>query len=132
MSSRRSPSGPRSIITGFVAFAQTVINISTAAGGNVATATGIITQFKSPGSTVQVRVDPRRLTTNDIVTGSPRGTVPLATSQISVSYFRVASVGTASAVIEITYMNPNSAASATAVANTWNLSVELQKADGLS
>jgi hypothetical protein len=132
MSTRRSPSGPRASVTGFVAFAQTVINISTAAGGNVATATGILTQFKAPGSTVQVRVDPRRLTLNDIVTGSPRGTVPLATSQISVQYLRVSSVGSASAVIEIGYVNPNSAASATAVANTWNLSVELQKSDGLA
>jgi hypothetical protein len=115
-----------------VAFAQTVINISTAAGGNVATATGIFAQFKAPGSTVAVPVDPRRLTTNDIVKGSPRGTVPLSTSQIGVSYFRVSSIGSASAVIEITYTNPNSAASATAVANTWNISADLQKADGLA
>lgn len=132
MSARRSPSGPRAFVTGFVAFAQTVINISTAAGGNVATATGILTQFKAPGSTVQVRVDPRRLSVNDIVSGSPRGTVPLATSQIGVQYLRVSSIGSASAVIEIAYSNPNSAASATAVANTWNLSVDLQKADGLA
>lgn len=132
MSSRRSPSGPRAFITGFVAFAQTVININTAAGGNVATATGILTQFKAPGSTVQVRVDPRRLSTNDIVTGSPRGTVPLATSQIGVSWMRISSIGSASAVVEIAYTNQTSAASATAVANTWNLSVELQKADGLA
>ena len=132
MSSRRSPSGPRAFVTGFVAFAQTVVNISTAVAGNVSTATGIITQFKAPGSTVQVRVDPRRLSLNDIVTGSPRGTVPIATSQIGVQYMRISSIGTASAVIEIAYNNMTSAASATSVANTWNVSIELQKADGLA
>jgi hypothetical protein len=127
MSSRRGPSGPFGSITGFVAFAQTVINPGTA--GNVATATGIAAGFRAPGSTVQVPINAKRLSTNDVVHGSPRGTVPVGTSQICISYMRVSSVGSASAVIEVGYTNP-STASATAVANTWNIAIALAKSDG--
>jgi hypothetical protein len=127
MSSRRGPSGPLGTITGFVAFAQTVVAPGSA--GNLATATGIAAQFRAPGSTAVVPINPRRLTTNDIVKGSPRGTVPLGTSQVGVAYMRVSSIGSASAVIEIAYTNP-STASASAVANTWNVALDLQKSDG--
>lgn len=127
MSSRRGPSGPYGSLTGFVAFAQTVVNAGTA--GNIATATGIAAMFRAPGSTVQVPINAKRLSTNDVVHGSPRGTVPIGTSQIAVSYMRVSSVGTASAVIEVGYAN-TSTASATAVANTWNLAISLAKSDG--
>ena len=67
MSNRRSPSGPRSSVTGFIALAQTVVAPGSA--GNVATATGILAKFRAPGSTVAVPVDPRRLTTNDAQPG---------------------------------------------------------------
>jgi hypothetical protein len=114
------------MVTGFVALAQTVLAPGSA--GNAATATGIAQAFVGPRGTAITRVDPRKLSTNDVVAASPRGTVPLGTSQISFSHGRVASVGTASAVIELTFTNPNTA-SATLVANTWNLSIQLQGAD---
>ena len=125
MSSRKSPSGPASSVIGFVALAQTVIPPGSA--GNVATATGIVAQFATPAGTSQTRVNPKLLNTNDVVSGSPRGTVPLGTSQIGVAYWRISSVGTASAVVEVGFYNP-SIASATAVANTWNLSIRLRRA----
>lgn len=127
MSSRRSPSGPLSTVTGFVALAQTVLAPSTA--GNAATATGILAMFVSPAGTATTRVDPRKISTNDVVSASPRGTVPLGTSQIGFSHARISSVGTASAVVELTFVNASSAGSATVVANTWNLAVALQGAD---
>lgn len=126
MSARTSPSGPRSTITGFVVLAQTVIAPGTA--GNAATATGIVQKFVSPRGTATTRVDPRLLSTNDVVSASPRGTVPLGTSQICFSHGRISSVGTASAVVELTFTNP-STASATLVANTWNIGMQLQGAD---
>lgn len=126
MSARKSPSGPATFLTGFVALAQTVINAGSA--GNVATATGFAAQFVSPRGTAQTRMNAKKMSTNDIVTASPRGTVPLGTSQISLSYARVLSVGTASAIIEMGFTNP-STASATLVANTWNIAITLQGAD---
>lgn len=123
--SRRSPSGPESLIIGFVELAQTVIDIGSA--GNVAVATGIAQMFVAPGGSVKTRIDPRDLTVNDIVSASPRGTVPLATSQVGLSYSRIASVGSASAVVELAFCNTDNAASATLVANTWNLSITLQR-----
>jgi len=114
------------MITGFVALAQTVVAPGSA--GNAATATGIVSQFIAPRGTAVTRVDPRKLSTNDCVSASPRGTVPLGTSQIGLSYARISSVGTASAVVELTFTNP-STASATLVANTWNLAIQLQGAD---
>lgn len=114
------------MVTGFVVLAQTVVAPGSA--GNAATATGIAQAFVSPAGTATTRIDPRLLSTNDVVNASPRGTVPLGTSQISLSHARVSSVGTASAVIELTFTNP-STASATLVANTWNLALQLQGAD---
>lgn len=126
MSSRKSSSGPLSNVTGFVALAQTVVAPGSA--GNAATATGILSKFVAPGGSAVTRVDPRQLSTNDVVVATPRATVPLGTSQIGLSYARIASVGSASAVVELTFTNP-STASATLVANTWNLSISLQGAD---
>lgn len=126
MSSRKPPSGPASMLTGFVTLAQTVIAPGSA--GNAATATGIAQMFVPPRGTAVTRIDPRKLSTNDVVGASPRGTVPLGTSQICFSHGRVSSVGTASAVVELTFTNP-STASATLVANTWNLAIQLQGAD---
>jgi hypothetical protein len=126
MSSRRSPSGPKSFLTGFVVLGQTVIAPGTA--GVAATATGFAAQFVAPRGTAQTRMDAKVLSTNDVVTASPRGTVPLGTSQIGLSFARLASVGTASAIVELTFTNP-STASATLVANTWNLAISLQSGD---
>jgi hypothetical protein len=126
MSSRKSASGPNSMLTGFVALGQTVLPPGSA--GNAGTATGIAQMFVPPRGTAVTRIDPRKLSTNDVVTASPRGTVPLGTSQIALSYGRISSVGTASAVVELTFTNP-STASATLVANTWNLAIQLQGAD---
>ena len=128
MGTRKSPSGPRSAVTGFVALAQTAIPAGSAAGVAV-TASGILAQFiRIAGSTTVTRIDPRLLSTNDVVTGSPRATVPLGTSQIGISYMRISSIGTASAVVEMAFINPSTLA-ATLVANTWNLNIALQNAD---
>jgi hypothetical protein len=132
MSSRRSPSGPSSLLTGFVTLAQTVIAPGTA--GIAATATGIAQAFFLPHGTAAVpvatptRMNPKNMSTNDVVSASPRGTAVLGTSQIGLSHARVSSVGSASAVIELSFINP-STASATLVANTWNLGVFLQSTD---
>ena len=121
---RRSPSGPKTYILGFVELAQTVVAPGSA--GQVATATGIAQTFIAPRGTAKTRIDPGELTANDVVNASPRGTVPLGTSQIGLSYARISSVGSASAVIELGFINP-STASATLVANTWNVSIGLQR-----
>ena len=122
--SRRSPSGPKTRILGFVELAQTVLAPGSA--GAAATASGIAQMFVAPRGTAKTRIDPSDLSVNDVVDASPRGTVPLGTSQIGLSFARVSSVGSASAVIELTFTNPNNAASATLVANTWNLGIDLQ------
>lgn len=73
-----------------------------------------------------------RMSTNDIVRASPRGTVPIGTSQIGLSYARVVSVGsaaTSSAIIEFSFINLAEGASATVVANTWNINVDLAGSD---
>lgn len=114
------------MITGFVALAQTVIAPGSA--GVAATATGFAQRFVAPGGSVQTRIDPGDLTTNDVVAASPRFTGTLGTSQIGLSHARVSTVGSASAVIELSFINP-STASATLVAQTWNLSIALQQAD---
>lgn len=126
MSSRKSPSGPASSFTGFVVLAQTAI----AAGslGPAATATGFAQIFVGPQGTATALMNPAKMTTNDIVSLSPRGTVPLSTSTVVLSYARVLSVGTASAIIEVTLGNTGTAA-ATAVANTWNINVDLMSSD---
>lgn len=121
--SRRSPSGPKTRILGFVELAQTVIAPGSA--GQAATATGIAQMFVAPAGSAKTRIDPTDLSVNDVVDASPRGTVPLGTSQIGLSYARISSVGTASAVVELAFTNP-STASATLVANTWNLGIDLQ------
>lgn len=133
MSSRKSSSGPSSFVTAFVALAQTVVAPGSA--GNLATASGIAQKFYVPRGTAAVpvpvatRVDPRGLSTNDVVAASPRGTALLGTTQISFVHARISSVGTASAVVEFAFSNPNNAASATIVANTWNIAIFQQSGD---
>lgn len=127
MGSRKSPSGPASSLTGFVALAQTVLPPGTAAAVNVF-ATGIALAFIAPRGTATGLMNAKKMSTNDVVTASPRGSAALGTSQIGLSAARVSSVGTASAVIELSFTNP-STASATLVAGTWNLNVNLQGAD---
>lgn len=130
MSNRKSPTGPVTNLTGFVTLAQTVIAPGTA--GNAATATGFGLIFVSPSGTATALMNASKMSTNDVVSASPRGTVPLGTSQIGFSHGRVVSVAgtgaTASAILELTFTNP-STASATLVANTWNVNVDLQSAD---
>ena len=118
---RRSASGPLSNILGIVALAQTVVAPGSAVASN-ATATGIAQIIRG---TSTARMDPKLLTTNDVVAASPRGTGALGTTQIGLSHARVSSVGTASAVVELSFTNP-STASATLVAGTWNVNISLQ------
>lgn len=130
MSSRKSPSGPASKLTGLVALPQTVINIATA--GVAATATGFASIFVGPQGTALSLMNAAKMSTNDVVRASPRGTVPLGTTQIGLSYARVLSVGsaaTSSAIIEFAFVNMVFNASATVVANTWNIDVDLAGAD---
>jgi hypothetical protein len=116
-----------SSLTGIVALAQTVINAGTA--GNAATATGFASVLSGPiGTALGGLMNGLKMTTNDIVSASPRGTVPIGTSQIAFAFARVLSVSSASAIIEFSFINP-STASATLVANTWNINVDLQSAD---
>src|SRR4029077_9096105 len=84
MSSRKSPTGPASSLTGLVALPQTVINIATA--GVAATATGFASIFVSPQGTALSLINASRMSTTDVVSASPRGTVPLGTSQIQLSH----------------------------------------------
>jgi len=129
MSSRKSPTGPASSLTGVVALAQTVLNAGTA--GNAATATGFASIFISPQGTALGLINVGKMSTNDVVSASPRGTVPLGTSQIGFSFARILSVGsaaTSSCIVEFNFINP-STASATLVANTWNINVDLASAD---
>ncbi len=93
MSSRKSPTGPASSLTGVVALAQTVLNAGTA--GNAATATGFASIFISPQGTALGLINVGKMSTNDVVSASPRGTVPLGTSQIGFSFARILSVGSA-------------------------------------
>lgn len=127
MGSRKSPSGPVSSLTGFVALAQTVLPPGSAAAPAIS-ATGFALAFVAPRGTAIGLMNARKMSTNDVVSASPRFTGSLGTSQIGFSHGRVSSVGTASAVIEMTFTNP-STASATLVAQTWNLQVALQGAD---
>lgn len=131
MSSRKSPSGPVANLTGIIAIAQTTIGAGTI--GSLVTATGFAQILVSPAGTAQALMNARVMSTNDVVTASPRGTVPLSTTgagsgAVFFSFARVLSVGTASAIIEFTFGNTGTTA-ATAVANTWNINVALAGAD---
>ena len=129
MSSRKSPSGPLSSLTGLIRLAQTVIAPGTA--GNAATATAIAEFLVAPQGTALGTINPTKMSTTDIISLSPRGTVPLGTSQIGLSFARVLTLGTAAtstAIIEVSFINP-STASATLVANTWNMNIDLSLSD---
>ena len=112
--------------TGFLRLAQTVCPEGTV---QPATATGFAEVFIGPSGTATGVMDVRHLTTNDVIKLSPRGTVPLSTTGIFLSYARMLSVGTASAIVEVTLGNGAFDGSATAVANTWNMDVMLASAD---
>lgn len=122
--SRRSASGPLSSILGIVALAQTTVAAGSAAGVN-ATATGIAAFVRG---TSTGRINPKLLSTNDVVTGSPRSTAVLGTSQIGLSHMRISSVSSASAVVEMSFINPSTLA-ATLIAQTWNINIALQSGD---
>ncbi len=132
MSSRRSPTGPATFLTGFITTPLTTVTTGTVAVGTV---TALAQIQLPPSGTANGNMAGRLMTTNDIVQITPR-TVPLNSAgvPIIVQYARVAAVesstvATATAIIEIAMLSSSSGASATAVANTWNLSVQLQKAD---
>lgn len=126
MSTRRSPSGPASALTGFVRLAQTTVAAGTV--GPLITATGFAEIFVGPSGTATGLMNVKVMSTNDVVAASPRATVPLSTSTAFFSYARVLSVGTSSAIIEFTFGNTGTVA-ATVVANTWNINVDLSSAD---
>lgn len=118
------------MLTGFVAIGQTVLPPGTAAVPN-ATATAIAQAIFLAHGTAAVpvatttRMSPKFMTTNDTVLLSPRGSAALGTTQIALSHARVASVGSASAVIEVSFVNGVNSASATLVPTTFNMAVFL-------
>ncbi len=123
MSSRKSPSGPPSSFTGFVQLAITGL-----AATAVATQTGTAQIAIGPSGTAFGFMNGLKMTTNDIVSLSPRVT-PISSNGVVLSQARVSSINTAGiAVIEVTFGNPHTTG-ATTVANTWNINVDLQSSD---
>lgn len=123
MSSRKSPSGPIASFTGFVALAATGV-----AATAVATATGTAQIAIGPAGTAFGLMNGLKMTTNDIVSVSPR-VAPISSSSIVLSHARISSINTAGvAVVELTFGNPQTTG-ATTVANTWSINVDLQSAD---
>jgi len=123
MSSRKSPSGPLSSLTGFVILGNTAI-----AATATVTVAGTAQIAIGPAGTAFGTMNGLKMSTNDIVSVSPR-TVPLSTSAVVFSYARVSSINTAGiALLELTFGNPQTTA-ATVSANTWNVNVDLQGSD---
>lgn len=123
MSSRKSPSGPASSFTGFVVLAATAIAATTSA-----TVAGTAQIAVGPAGTAFGTMNGLKMSTNDIVSVSPR-TSPISTSPSMVfSHARVSSINTAGiALIELTF--GNLATASTVTANTWNVNVDLQSSD---
>ena len=123
MSSRKSPSGPSSSFTGFVQLGTTAL-----AGTATATQTGTAQIAISPGGTAFGNMNGLKMSTNDIVSASPR-VVPISSLAVVLSYARISSINTAGvAIVELTFGNLSTAAATTA-ANTWSINVDLNSAD---
>lgn len=131
MSSRRAPSGPQSFLTGFIAIDATAVGSATAQS----TVTAVARIFIAPAGTATANMNGRIMSTNDVVTLSPR-TVPLSSvagAPVSIAYARVisveaASISTATAIIQIGLQNSTTTL-ATVVANTFDMAVALRSAD---
>ena len=131
MSSRRSPSGPQSFLTGFITMDATAVGSSTAQ----ATVTAVAKILIGPAGTASANMNGRIMSTNDVVAVSPR-VVPLSSvsgAPVSIAYARVVSVeaatiSTATAIIQVALQNSTDTL-ATAPANTFDISVSLRAAD---
>jgi hypothetical protein len=131
MGSRRSPSGPQSFLTGFIALDATAVGSSTAQ----ATVTAIARILVGPAGTAAANMNGRIMSSNDVVSVSPRVT-PLSSvsgAPVSIAYARVVSVeaatiSTAVAIIQVALQNSTNTL-ATTPANTYDLAVTLRSAD---
>lgn len=131
MSSRKPPSGPQSMLTGFVVIPETAVASATVE----TTATAIANIQVPPSGTATARMNGRVMSTNDVVSWSPR-TVPLSTTAqvpVALTYARVisveaATISTALAILELGFL-PYTTANATLQANTIDIAVHLRSAD---
>jgi membrane-associated protease RseP (regulator of RpoE activity) len=132
MSSRKSPSGPQSFISGFITVGDTSVGSSSAQ----ATFSAIAKIAVSPAGTAFANMNGKLMSTNDVVSVSPR-VVPMSTtsgSPVVIAFARVLSVeastlSTAVGIIQIGLQTVNITASAVAVSNTYDITVALRGAD---
>lgn len=132
MGSRRSASGPTSFLTGFVTVGDTAVTSSTAVSSFSAIAKIAI----GPAGTAFANMNGRVMSTNDVVSVSPR-VVPISTTAgvpVNVAWARIASVeastlSTAVAIVQIGLAPQVSGAAGVAVSNTYDISVALRSAD---
>lgn len=132
MSSRKSPSGPTSSLTGFVTIGDTNVGSSSAQASFSAIAKIAV----APGGTAFANMNGRLMSTNDTVVVSPR-VVPLSSTAgcpVVIAFARVLSVeastlSTAVGIIQVGLQSPNITASAVAVSNTYDITVALRGAD---
>lgn len=129
MSSRKSPTGPSTSFTGFV-----IVPLTQVAGSAIATV-GLLAQIQiGPTGTAIGNMNGLKMTTNDIVSASPRSAVAIGTvpNTVVFSHARVSAVSTVTSVgtatIELSFGNLSSAAS-TLTPGTWSINVDLMSAD---
>ncbi len=131
MSSRKSPTGPSSFLTGFITVGDTAVASSSAQS----TFTAIAKIAVPPSGTASANMNGRVMSTNDVVSITPR-VVPLSTTAgvpTILAYARVksvenSSITTAVAIIEVGLQSPLASA-AVAVSNTYDINVFLRSAD---
>ena len=131
MGSRKSPSGPLSALSGFITIGETAIGSATA----ITSVTAIARVAIGPAGTATANMNGKIMSTNDVVSVSPRigtiGTTPNV--PVAIAYARVvsvesATVSTAVGIIQLG-LYPTTTASSTAQANTFDISVALRSAD---
>lgn len=120
-----------SFLTGFITISDTIVTTGTVAVGTV-TAVARVAVNTVASTTGTANMAGKLMSTNDVVSWSPR-TFPLNSAgvPVSITYMRVkavesASVNTATAIIELGLLSSSSGASATAIANTFDISVALK------
>lgn len=132
MSSRKPPSGPLASLTGFVVIPATAIASSTAE----TTVSAIANIQVPPSGTATANMNGKVMSTNDVVSWSPR-VVPLSTTSgvpVQLVYARVlsvqaATIGTAIGIIQLGFHAGVAGAAATVQANTIDIDVSLRSSD---
>jgi hypothetical protein len=131
MSSRRPPSGPQAFLSGFIAVPAVTLVSSSAQ----ATVSAIARIFIGPAGTATANMNGRVMSTNDVVTLSPR-VVPLSSvagAQVTLSYARVMSVEASTVATALAWIQLGVQNSTNVVgdipANTYDIAVTLRGAD---